>query len=266
MISQKTIADISKADGVSWMTVEKDYFLTLLLEGIAADQTLGNAMVFKGGTALRKIYFQNYRYSEDLDFTLLQPVSEAEFTTGLESVFAYLKKQHNADFSIKSLYKRNWFADAKVQYLGLKGQKNTITIDVSGDETVVETPKKRRVFNPYYEKQFKIPAYSLEEITAEKLRALLQRTRVRDYYDCWHLLCKAKPAPGLKKTREIFDKKLEYKGIKFKGIVEMFSPGKIRAAEAYYQAQLGHQVSSLPAFAELVKQLQTLLLESGQFD
>ena len=51
--------------------IEKDYVLGWLLAGIAAEPALRNLWVFKGGTALRKCYFETYRFSEDLDFTVL---------------------------------------------------------------------------------------------------------------------------------------------------------------------------------------------------
>ena len=51
--------------------IEKDYVLGWLLAGIAAEPALREHWVFKGGTALRKCYFETYRFSEDLDFTVL---------------------------------------------------------------------------------------------------------------------------------------------------------------------------------------------------
>ncbi len=56
-------------------TLEKDYALTNLLSVIANFPKL-NKMVFKGGTALKKVYFENFRFSEDLDFVCLEDVSE----------------------------------------------------------------------------------------------------------------------------------------------------------------------------------------------
>jgi Nucleotidyl transferase AbiEii toxin, Type IV TA system len=51
--------------------VEKDYVLGWVLWGIATDPTLGQQWVFKGGTCLKKCYIETYRFSEDLDFTVL---------------------------------------------------------------------------------------------------------------------------------------------------------------------------------------------------
>lgn len=54
----------------------KDCALSYLLPGIQGVPELDRTLAFKGGTALRKCFFQGYRFSEDLDFTLLEPIGE----------------------------------------------------------------------------------------------------------------------------------------------------------------------------------------------
>lgn len=51
--------------------IEKDYVLGWLLAGVATDPALSATWVFKGGTCLRKCYYETYRFSEDLDFTVV---------------------------------------------------------------------------------------------------------------------------------------------------------------------------------------------------
>ena len=51
--------------------VEKDYVLGWVLWGIGSDERLSATWVFKGGTCLKKCYIETYRFSEDLDFTVL---------------------------------------------------------------------------------------------------------------------------------------------------------------------------------------------------
>ena len=50
--------------------VEKDYVLGWMLAGIYAHPDISGSWVFKGGTCLKKCWFETYRFSEDLDFTL----------------------------------------------------------------------------------------------------------------------------------------------------------------------------------------------------
>ncbi len=256
MITDNIISEMSKKEGIGWHIVEKDYFLTLLLEGIAANPVLHDTLVFKGGTALRKIYFQHYRYSEDLDFTLKNALAESKARDSFNAVFEYLRKEYNANFTIKSFYHKNWFSDIKIQFFGLKGQKNTITIDISSDEIIVDKVQKGNVFNPYYGKTIPVSVYSLEEILAEKLRSFLQRTRVRDYYDAWYILTNDKDKLDMRKVKEIFIKKVEYKKLAFSGKEQLLEPDKIEQAKAYYERQLKEHLKTLPDFDTLINELR----------
>jgi predicted nucleotidyltransferase component of viral defense system len=65
--------DFSREFGIAPNILEKDYMLGWLLAGISQHTELSNKWIFKGGTCLKKCYFETYRFSEDLDFTLKQP-------------------------------------------------------------------------------------------------------------------------------------------------------------------------------------------------
>lgn len=263
MIPANVITEVSGKENVGWAIVEKDYFITLLLEGIANNPFLRANLVFKGGTALRRIYFKRYRYSEDLDFSLRKPMTENEIKDSLELVFEYLKKEHNADFRIRNFYGRNWFCDVKIQFVGLKGKKNTIALDLMKDEIVVDDVKEKKVLNPYYEKSFSIPVYLMEEILAEKLRSFLQRTRVRDYYDSWYLLTQAKEQIDIKKVKEIFTQKVKYKKISFHDKSRLLNPQKVEEAKAYYHSQLSNQLEKLPPFDKVADDLKKAIADLG---
>jgi len=71
MIKPSEIQRKAREVGVRDQQIEKDYILSWILQGIAQHQNLSKTIVFKGGTVLKKIYFEDYRFSEDLDFTLL---------------------------------------------------------------------------------------------------------------------------------------------------------------------------------------------------
>jgi predicted nucleotidyltransferase component of viral defense system len=58
--------------GVRDQQIEKDYMLSWILQGVSQHEQLSKTIVFKGGTVLMKTYFEDYRLSEDLDFTLLK--------------------------------------------------------------------------------------------------------------------------------------------------------------------------------------------------
>ncbi len=70
MIDRSEILAVASDLSLSSDVVEKDYVLGWLLAGIYANAELSAAWIFKGGTCLKKCYFETYRFSEDLDFTI----------------------------------------------------------------------------------------------------------------------------------------------------------------------------------------------------
>ncbi|MGH7887590.1 MAG: nucleotidyl transferase AbiEii/AbiGii toxin family protein, partial [Candidatus Binatia bacterium] len=70
MIDRREIIDAATRFALNPHIIEKDWVLGWVLAGIYAHQELTDCWVFKGGTCLKKCYFETYRFSEDLDFTL----------------------------------------------------------------------------------------------------------------------------------------------------------------------------------------------------
>lgn len=74
MIDRREILDIAGTFGLRPQIVEKDYVLGWVLAGIYHQAALAESWIFKGGTCLKKCYFETCRFSEDLDFTLRSPI------------------------------------------------------------------------------------------------------------------------------------------------------------------------------------------------
>jgi predicted nucleotidyltransferase component of viral defense system len=70
MIDKREILEAASSFSLLPNVVEKDYVLGWILAGIYAHEELAESWVFKGGTCLKKCYFETYRFSEHLDFTL----------------------------------------------------------------------------------------------------------------------------------------------------------------------------------------------------
>lgn len=70
MIERREILDMASRMSLTPHVVEKDYVLGWMLAGISAHVALRESWLFKGGTCLKKCFFETYRFSEDLDFTL----------------------------------------------------------------------------------------------------------------------------------------------------------------------------------------------------
>jgi predicted nucleotidyltransferase component of viral defense system len=152
---------------------EKDYFLALVVK-ILYESELKEKLVFKGGTALYHTYLPQSRFSEDLDFTALSPVSLED----LAKVFAahdFLElKEHNvSDFTVKI---------NRLKYAGPLEQSNSLKIEVDVTQNVV-LPACEKEYRNAYGVRATVRVMDLSEILAEKIRASSDRARYRDFYD-----------------------------------------------------------------------------------
>ena len=91
MIYPAEISKLSYRLKIADKIIEKDYVLTWLLIGLS-NTNLKDEIVFKGGTAIRKAYFKNYRYSQDLDFTLVTKSSDKEILAGFEKIYSQMSE------------------------------------------------------------------------------------------------------------------------------------------------------------------------------
>jgi predicted nucleotidyltransferase component of viral defense system len=71
VIDRTEILRLASEFGLEARIIEKDYVLSRVLAGIYRDALLADTWIFKGGTCLKKCFFETYRFSEDLDFTVL---------------------------------------------------------------------------------------------------------------------------------------------------------------------------------------------------
>lgn len=71
MIRRVDIDDRVREWGLRDDVVEKDYVLGWVLWGVGTEPVLSERWIFKGGTCLKKCYIETYRFSEDLDFSVL---------------------------------------------------------------------------------------------------------------------------------------------------------------------------------------------------
>jgi len=92
--------DFSREFNLAPNIVEKDYVLGWVLAGISNHEELGSNWVFKGGTCLKKCYFETYRFSEDLDFTIIDPYSLRQTMDGTLLLYA-VKHQMGEDRSYR---------------------------------------------------------------------------------------------------------------------------------------------------------------------
>ncbi|MCZ7400801.1 MAG: nucleotidyl transferase AbiEii/AbiGii toxin family protein [Candidatus Methanoperedens sp.] len=248
----------ARKTGFNVATLEKDYALTWLLSGIyREDSKLRDLLIFKGGTAIRKIYFPEWRLSEDMDFTIMQEVDPLELKQGFEQVFSSVYKKSSINYSFTSFNAGEYAIFADVQFLGPIGFKNKIAHDISLKEKMVEKPQRIKV-KPEYEDitEFEVLVYSPNEILVEKLRSILQRGKARDYYDVWGLMKEKEFNPD--KIRELIILKCQITGIEFNPVL-IFDENRLSEAKKFWTVALARLTKNLPDFESVVKDLRLML-------
>jgi predicted nucleotidyltransferase component of viral defense system len=194
MIRPKEIQQKAQGVGVRDQQIEKDYILSWILKGVANHEQLSKLLAFKGGTVLKKIYFEDYRFSEDLDFTLLDDsITNEQIFGWFGEIFERVEEEANIPLEITG---NTEFEDGGINFyigytgpLGGQGSNKRVKVDVSRSEKLEFEPVMRSVFLGYSDlEEHELLCYQLEEVLVEKMRSVMQRMQARDFYDIWYLL------------------------------------------------------------------------------
>lgn len=247
MIPREELSRLSYRLKMNELILEKDYVLTWILLGIA-DSKLFPILTFKGGTALKRIYFPNYRYSEDLDFTLLEKTTKKDLLLNLELMLSDLSKNQGFQFTIPP-EKTETRTDSITVYIGFVGPlqarlgRRFIKVDFTLNEKVIFDILPKIIFSEYSDTiKKKIKTYSLEEILVEKLCAMIGRTEPRDIYDIDFLF---KQDLDFGSLPYAFIEKAKFKGIDTKNIKKILARKK-STIERMWETRLSNQIKNLP--------------------
>lgn len=256
MISKSDLQRLAKREKVALGTLEKDYVLTEVLKALSLVPTLNELLVFKGGTALRKIYFTHWRYSEDLDFTVKQDMKKEELRNALDEWYHIIEQVSQIQLITKMLHEPDGYARIRSQFIGPLSYPSMIFMDLSFDEPLCLEPEYRNVLTtPFPSDDQKVLVYPLEELLAEKMRSLLERGKSRDYYDVWRLLKEHYSALNFDLLSQVLSKKLEHKGLILHNTSD-FIPRDIRTLKRYWEKELEQQVDVLPPLDKVLTELR----------
>lgn len=247
--------------------LERDYCLAWFLTALA-ESDLKAVLAFKGGTALKRCYFSGYRFSEDLDFTLIEVIPLDDLLRRLEAVYAAVREHSGITFGFDradSQKHKNSYT-FYLKYVGPLPGGNDVKVDITIREQLVHPLQQLPVLRGY-EEFSDLPAgpslevYSLEEITAEKTIALADRARnePRDLYDLWHLTSNA--GIELASQADAIHKKLVFRGKSFEGIADAIQKKEARL-RALWSGRLANQMSVLPEFDEVFRVLRRTLRQA----
>jgi predicted nucleotidyltransferase component of viral defense system len=243
MIPALEIKERARESGVPTSTIERDYAQNWLLSALRPIN-----MAFKGGTGIRKVFIENYRFSDDLDFTLLEPIDAGDLQDAVSDAVVRVRDESGIAFEDDPGFRetRTGFkATARFRILN-RGSASPVKIDLdlTGPdlEAVLLPVSERPVFHPYSDRlQVSVASYALEEIMAEKIRSLFQRSRSRDLYDIVQLADRV----DRRVVKSILRRKCEVKGVVVDTAVLTEKREHFRAL---WQVSLSHQMSGVPDF------------------
>jgi predicted nucleotidyltransferase component of viral defense system len=261
--------------------IEKDYALSYVLAGMAKQPELSHSLIFKGGTALMKIFFGDYRFSEDLDFSVINAPTNKQLENALNNALILSKKLLNEYGSFDIQLKRNpekaphpKGQDAFNVLVKFPWQPTPlcrIKVEITHDEPVILSPEYKPILHGYEEQiDCAVASYHIDEIVAEKLRALLQthqklvergwnRPRARDYYDLWCILKNYSSAVDINRLIEMLDKKCKHRDVSYQNIDDFFTVELVKEANKNWQATLGVLVRELPECTQVLNETKQLI-------
>jgi predicted nucleotidyltransferase component of viral defense system len=229
MMMRRDIESIATARGVLPRTIERDYLLDACLHEISRS---GGDLVFKGGTALFKFHGLN-RFSEER-------VSRNCGLLGIGVISGEVESHQravNMEFRLRGPL-----------FDGRRESVSRVVLNLSLKETPL--PPDRLVLRSAYQDipECTLHVMSVEEMCAEKVRAVMTREKARDVYDLWFLLRK-----GVMMDAGLVRRKLRLYG-------KAFSTQSLMAAIDRKRARWGMDlgpllIGNLPDFDEVVRQV-----------
>jgi hypothetical protein len=266
MIPQRNISLIANklvtAGGrrVPEAVIERDYVLAWLLVGLAG-HPLCDVLAFKGGTALRRCWFEDYRFSEDLDFTLIRQVALEDILAGLNEIFARVADASGILIAFDR-EDRHGHQNSHTFYLRYQGPlpaANDVKVDITINEVLCFPLRDRPILRTYdsfddLPEGRAVKVYAIEEIVVEKLLALSDRARnePRDLYDLWYLF--GSTDLRIAEMRIELDAKLALRKRTVAGIEQAIAAKEDRLRRLWTN-RLSHQMGSLPQFDDVFREV-----------
>lgn len=271
MIRQIEIAEAARAWGLSQHVVEKDYVIGWVLMGLSTNKRLRTQWIFKGGTCLKKCYLETYRFSEDLDFTLTSNASidVGEITELVGNVCDWVSQESGIEFPLDQIEfksapnpRGSITLRGKLGYRGPLQQPSypKIRFDLTTDELIARPPILRPVHHPYSDQPHqpaRIKCYPIEEIFAEKTRAMIERCMPRDLYDIIRLFRHESMNFDALAIHELVMQKSAHRNMTMPSLASVESSPRRKELESEWENMLGHQLPALPPIDTYLEELST---------
>ena len=276
--------------GAPWEVLERDYLLSWVLAGIGQVDSLSRTLAFKGGTSLKKCYFGEYRFSEDLDFSTLEgapsgDAMERAIRESCQTATGLLDEYAPVEIVCERYTERGPHPGGqeaftiRARFPWHRQPHTRVKVEITLDEEILKPALPRRVIHEYGEPlDAEVRTYALEEIVAEKLRAILQhietlhtrgwsRSRARDYYDLWRVMGAYRDQLDLSDFVPFLHEKCAVRNVSFEGPEDFFHEAMLSYIKRTWEQSLGRLVPGLPSFetvmGELRPQIVDLITQTG---
>lgn len=198
MISREEINQKSAELGVDPSHVQRDYLFGWLLAGLYGESPLGDRLVLKGGNALRKGYFGDTRFSEDLDFAFPTRIDPGVFLDVLNNIGRMAQARTGVQFHLdrteeisrERINQAQTVHTYELFFTDFYGKSSNVPVSLHMDVTEFTRlqlpPQSRTLIHPYSDQTAcaaDLTVISLEEALADKLKCLLQRRSIHDFFD-----------------------------------------------------------------------------------
>lgn len=241
MIPQAEIRRRARSLGIQEAHILRDYVLNHVLVGVSQEFP---ELVFRGGTALARVYWPDYRLSEDLDFIAEGRVLDLE--DRLESAVAKSSDRLERSLNLKfGPSKKGWSRST------IESEFGEMLLDLNLEERTYLPVEEEALNLPYsdLDESVTIRAVSIPEILGNKWFMLKDRGEPRDLYDLW---------AGFTKFDVSFEAVERGHRAKY-GFPPLLEGLKAaRGFEEKWETRLRHQLSNLPSLDEVVSNMQAI--------
>lgn len=273
------LQEARKRLGIPWEILERDYVLSWLLAGISQVEALHDTLIFKGGTALKKCFFGDYRFSEVLDFSAMGDVPigegmEEAIREACDRAARLLDEFAPVEIVCERYTEREPHPGGqetftiRVRLPWHRAPQTRVMVETALDEKILKPVQKRSIIHDYGEPlAARVKVYALEEIVAEKLRAILQhvemlqergwtRSRARDYYDLWRVLGAFQERLDFSGFSDFLRSKCTVRNVSFDGPDDFFQETMLNYVDKTWQQWLGSLIPDLPDFETVIDDLR----------
>jgi predicted nucleotidyltransferase component of viral defense system len=250
--------------------LERDYCCSWFLIGLS-HSPLKDILLFKGGTCIKKCYIPEYRFSEDLDFTLTEGLPFENIQKALDIAFKHTQQSSGIKLYF-SRYDRHPHENNYTFFLGYEGPLSggfgkEVKVDITMKEKIVFPIEEKIVLRGYKEyedlpENVPIRVYSLAEIATEKIVALLDiaRNEPRDLYDLWYLV--SNQGVNIDELVDAVEEKWKFRDKKLTDVREEFLR-KEKRLKKLWEMRLSSQMTKLPEFDYVYREVQRKLRQAG---